>query len=274
MFPKKFTALPLLNSICEKRHQTARLNLEPFFSKPRPASLEDGLGRRTAIVVGNGPSLRSQSPEDLPSGTFFLCNNAHRLPEKWRLVSQDLVIGDPDPDWLPEVVLAGTAMQSGSTIYVSSKTPLEMPPSWDKARVVRTRVQHRLLDNYGYPKSKGDLGIPRDEFDLYKYRHTPMLAIQIALLQGYERIVLAGLDHDHVIRVLTSEIAHVDHAYAEAVTEQEIIPRRTYLALAEEVRATWGMYAALNNLAHLMGAEIIDATAGGQLDVFPKALLL
>lgn len=270
MLPRIVKFSQSLSRLCEKRHKAARSNLAPFLSFPEPAYLDAASDRRIAIVVGNGPSLRNQCPEDFPAGTIFVCNYAHKLPNGWHRASQHLVVGDPDPYWLPEVVDAGAAMRSGSTIYVSAKAPAKKPPSWDSVRVVRTHAKHRLLDHYGYPKSALDLAIPHDESGLYRYRHTPMLAIQIALIQGFKRIILAGLDHNHVIRQLIDDVPRVDHAYVESVAQQEVMPKQTYLALAEEIRATWGMYAALGTLAHLMGAEIIDATIAGQLDVFPK----
>lgn len=97
-----------------------------------------------------------------------------------------------------------------------------------------------------------------------------MLSIQIALYEGYKQIILAGMDHDHAIRQLVDEVPRVSHAYVEASAEQEIMPKQTYLDLANEINLTWGMYAAIANLAEVYEARIFDATPRGQLDVFPR----
>jgi hypothetical protein len=250
----------------------SQASLEPFFQQPRRVAFDDvGFSpSQTAIVVGNGPSLKANSRSDLPPGDVFVCNYAHRLPRDWVGTASALVVGDPDPVWLPDVVSAGAVMPPGATIYVSHRSPACPPPEWHEKTLQHVQAKMKLLDSYENPKGVADLEPLTSTSKLYAYRHTPMLSIQLALLLGYRKIVLIGLDHDHIIEQITSSVPRVTHAYRETIGEQEVMPKDTYLKLALEIRRTWGMYAALANLATVMGAVVYDATVNGQLDVFPQ----
>ncbi len=260
------------NSLSDLRKSEA--SLAPFLNHPRCIEINEVefSESETAIVVGNGPSLKANSRSDLPPGDVFVCNYAHRLPRDWAGTASALVVGDPDPVWLPDVVSAGAVMPPGATIYVSHRAPACPPPEWHGKPLQHVKAKTKLLDSYENPKGVAELEPLTSTSELYSYRHTPMLSIQLALLLGYRKIVLIGLDHDHIIEQITSSIPRVTHAYPETIREQEVMPKDTYLKLASEIRRTWGMYAALANLATVMGAVVYDATVNGQLDVFPKTV--
>ena len=222
----------------------------------------------TALVVGNGPSLSATDPSEFAFDAVYLCNYAHRLDQQWRDIAQALVINPHRQYWNEEVVQAGASMRLGSTMYLDDNSRHNIPESWSHLQILRVAAKHRLLDPYGFPKPKDSLRPAQSLDEFYRYRHTPMLSIQIALHEGYKQIILVGMDHDHVIRQLVDDEPRVFHAYKEI--EQERMPRQTYLDLANEIKATWGMYAAISNLAERYGSLILDATSRGHLDVFPR----
>lgn len=262
---------PLLKSRSLAHYQRAKKQETRFFHAPPEYGSHRLLpSARTALVVGNGPSLTQVSPSEFDVETIFLCNYAHRLNSAWVAAADNLVIDPHGEYWGEQVIQSGASMRRGANIYLSRSKDRELPPAWDHVAVKRIWTRRNLLDGYGCPKPASQLGKIESESLFYRYRHTPMLSIQVALFLGYRRIILVGLDHDHVVAQLTKKQPRVSHAYIEDAEAQEIMPKQTYLALAEEIRLTWGMYAALNNLAENYEAQILDATRGGQLDVFPK----
>lgn len=267
MFKSPFTTT-------RKAFKRGRIENRRFFSPPktyRADHLDASLS--TALVVGNGPSLASCRPSDFPVNEVFLCNYAHRIDQAWRVESRSLVLNPHQEYWSDGVVEAGASMRPGATLYLHDNTTNEIPDAWGHLRVVRISAQKQLLDSFEFPKSSQSLSKIESLSKFYRYRHTPMLSIQLALYLGYRQIILVGLDHDHVIRQLTDEVPRVGHAYPEVSNEQEQMPKQTYLDLASEIRATWGMYAALANLAGKSNALILNATPQSQLDVFPRLVM-
>lgn len=250
--------------------------LSRFFSFPDEVPAEilfNDTNRHTvAVVAGNGPSLNRTDFTRLAGLPLFVCNNAHRIPSLIALRPSHWVWADPLKMWNDDVVSAMRHADDETAFYVT-RAPLESPLGIDNGRIVRVVAKRALLDASSYPIPAASLSTVSDVRSFYSVRHSPMLAIQVALLHGYKRIVLIGLEHDYALRTLGSENLYVRHAYEESLKEIEPLIRKTILHFAEETRKTWGMYASLRNLAAVHGAIIVDATPSGLLDVFPRMQL-
>lgn len=249
-------------------------NVRPFLDHPKVVSLAELSTRfdskEIAIVVGNGPSFNLKQIKEIPHTGLFVCNYAHKIDGLIEMEPDMWLVGDPVETISLELIQAmSRAPLSTLLVLNGSKNPA--PGNlFGNREILQVTCRLRLLNLWGNPKRSASLRKIRTPRHLYTFRHTPMLSIQLALLAGYKSVILLGLDHDHVVSQITDPSLQVKHSYHEASREIEVMPRRTYLHLAHEIRLTWGEYAALGNLARKMGAEILDATPGGHLDVFTK----
>ena len=233
--------------------------------------------RRVAVVAGNGPSLIHTELDHLGRFDLIVCNRAYRIPELMDRRPSFWVMADPLEDWSDfgtDIERAIDASPSSTAFVLSSSQPESFRSRLGDSREFQfIHPVHKLVDEWLNPKAAQDLAPIHELGDFYQSRHSPMLGIQVALWQKYEVIVLVGCDHDFVrgyFEDASTPERSVQHAYAENATEQERLQPMTMLQIADEVRRTWGMYAALGSLAERMGATILDATPGGMLDVYPR----
>jgi hypothetical protein len=97
------------------------------------------------------------------------------------------------------------------------------------------------------------------------------LAIMVAMYAGCSPIYLMGLDHDWLAH--RGAFGHffpgvtID-AHASAANHD--LSRTSYGKLAATVLGLWRSYEALRAVAEQTGTQILNATDGGFLDVFPR----
>ena len=105
-----------------------------------------------------------------------------------------------------------------------------------------------------------------------KIQHTPQVMILTAILEGYKRINLVGLEHNYVKDILNKDDVCGTHFYAEDyqdVLELNIgknLPRDAYKVklsdLFQSNSIVFKTYEQLADLAKEMGVEIIDHSNG------------
>lgn len=99
-----------------------------------------------------------------------------------------------------------------------------------------------------------------------------VMALEVALFMGFGKIVLLGCDHDWLLHHGTS--AHFyredEHAIAARPGYSEWSGADVESECSSYVRL-WQQYKALLALARSRSVEIVNATPGGMLDVFPRA---
>jgi hypothetical protein len=260
--------------------RASEANLRPFFQPPRNRTLaqviDDPTSAPIAVVAGNGPSLLHTPLHHLSEFPLFVCNRANRIEALMRLRPRYWVWGDLLEDSLGHgLVDAFEVAPLETTFILTSPGATEQLPAAGRTReVIWARHHKRLLDDFLNPLPPDRLEPIESLGDCYKIRHAPMLGIQAALWLGYKTVILVGIDHDFALEQLTgTSKTVVRHAYDETKDDAEVLQHVTYLNFTHEVRITWGTYAALNNLATRLGARILDATPGGQIDVFDRLLL-
>lgn len=100
-----------------------------------------------------------------------------------------------------------------------------------------------------------------------------IMALYAALYMGFSEIVLLGCDHDWIQHLNVSR-----HFYQE---EEHALNRTGYNEwfgarldeYCKDYVNLWAQYRALGKVAAERGAHIVNATAGGMLDVFPRESL-
>jgi hypothetical protein len=97
-----------------------------------------------------------------------------------------------------------------------------------------------------------------------------VIALEIAIYMGFQRIYLLGCDHDWILHLNTSmhfyeENRHtlVQSGYNEWFGEDLESYCRDYINL-------WQQYKVFYRVARAKSIHIFNATAGGLLDVFPR----
>lgn len=94
-------------------------------------------------------------------------------------------------------------------------------------------------------------------------------AIQLALFMGSKEIYLIGCDHDYLLD--TKRVSnHHFYKEEEGISDVEHLSAFTTERWFEEYYCRWKQYRLMKEYASLNNCQIINATEGGMLDVFPR----
>lgn len=235
---------------------------------PENAALKDRHRGRRCFVIGNGPSLARQDLAPL-AGEVTIAMNAfvrhplvrHVRPTYYLFADHVFFDGTPQCD----AFLAGVRDAVTDSTFLA---PLAC---------ARTIAGRGLLpqDCTRYVAYAGMLRSANVR-DIDLTRTVPavincaQLAIMTAIYTGCSQIYLLGLDHDW----LASRV-HEGHFYAGKTLPNHAVahgdpqrwPYRDQLRSAGEA---WDGYIALREYAERRGTQIVNCTAGGFLDVFPR----
>ena len=101
----------------------------------------------------------------------------------------------------------------------------------------------------------------------------PLMALMVAMYMGLGPIYLLGTDHDHF---RTGEYKYffeptVLKGKDSTVDEQGRIRAGGWFDELTGLARLWGQYRSIKEIAVQNGVQIINATAGGELDEFPRA---
>jgi len=226
-------------------------------------------GKR-CFVIGNGPSLKSQDLAPLANEITFVMNAF------WK---HSIL----DTSWQPKYFCFADAFCYDGTAAVKQffnsvrerahsaeyLFPLEGKPVVERDALLPLDATH-FFAFQGQP-----IGFSvADTFDLTRPVPFPFstaqLAIMAAMFMGCSPIYLMGLDHDW--------LAHRGadtHFFSGRSLENH--PTATgeldysYESEIEAMRKLWKGYRKLSEFADAHGLKIFNATAGGFLDVFPRA---
>lgn len=108
--------------------------------------------------------------------------------------------------------------------------------------------------------------------DIFSMRTVVYGAIQVAIYMGFNRIYLLGCDHDYlndIARTTNHHFYKEDKGISDKLHLSEFTRERWFL----EYYMRWKQYRLMNEYAKTRNIEIINATAGGMLDVFPRVNL-
>ena len=216
----------------------------------RLAAYKDKHRGERCVIIGNGPSLRNTDVSKIKDEYTFGLNRIYLAFPDWGFKTNYLVS------------INNLVMEQ----YAEEIQQLEIP----KFLAWRSRQHIKLTDNmmflhttYYNPKFSHDV-----RGRVYEGATVTYVAMQIAFYMGFEQVVLIGVDHSFKAKGKPNETvvsggddqSHFDPKYfAKGVRWQ--LPD---LDTSEQayMRARYAYEQA--------GREILDATIGGQLTVFPK----
>ena len=97
-----------------------------------------------------------------------------------------------------------------------------------------------------------------------------IMALYAAIYMGFSEVYLLGCDHDWILHLNQSRHFYAESQHAlnrDGYNEWSAPGLDTYF---KDYLRLWKQYQALRKVAEQRGVRIINATAGGLLDVFPR----
>lgn len=218
--------------------------------------LRDRIASRTSdtcVIVGNGPSLRKSNLSLLEDVDVIISNNAFLDERLAELATYYTVV-----NYL-------VAEQSAHHINRLKGIP-KILPYWT-SYCLNGGADTYFIDAVGHPEFSKDL------FKNASWRHTvTFYNMHIAFGLGYKRVVLIGFDHSYKQKanVKEGEIVisnerdenHFDSRYFQGKKWQ-----------AADVDMMEAMYLLARKAYAEEGRELVNATVGGALEVFPRMTL-
>lgn len=130
--------------------------------------------------------------------------------------------------------------------------------------------------NYGYSLLLNDSNYDKkSQWDLTKrlfgVNSVIFTAIQVAVFMGFSTIYLLGCDHNHLSDVERGRSSHFYPDSKGVTDDRSEWPTTEQLLYSLHTR--WGQYRLIQKFLEKTGQEVLNATAGGMLDVFPRVTL-
>lgn len=154
----------------------------------------------------------------------------------------------------------------GYTSYKYSRFNfLSQHPEYDQQNFYHLNYEYsRLLDESNWCQAKlWDL-----TKRLFGVNSVIFAAIQVAVYMGFSQIYLVGCDHNHLEDVKRRRTSHF-YADDDGMTDDRH-EWQTTEQLLYSMHKRWTQYRFIQNFLKQSGQEIINATDGGMLDVFPR----
>ncbi len=144
-----------------------------------------------------------------------------------------------------------------------------------------------LLNKIHFINYIGSVQLSKEIYDNSKYwdisktpfvcRTVVFMAIQLAVYLGCNKIYLLGCDHDYILRCFNNKSFSDHHFYNDQKssysTVSDYLSEFSLANWFEEYHYRWLQYDLMRRYLSSMGVDIINATEGGILDVFPQVIL-
>ena len=225
-------------------------------------------GKR-CFIVGNGPSIKEQDLSLLTNELTFVMNGFWKHPLMKELRPKYYCFAD-------EVFFDGSSQCAKFFAdlrqIISRDTTLFVPLA---AQGIITECQLLPADQVKYVSLYGRLrdGLPGRP-DLTTILPGPMnvsqLAIMAAMAMGCSPIYLLGLDHDWLSHRGTDKHFYQGNILDNHKLATPELSNQSYKLLMECQLELWNGYEVVSNVAKQNDIQILNATFGGFLDVFPR----
>lgn len=223
------------------------------------------------VIVGNGPSLKSQEMSLLKSVFTFTVNNIFKNQSLYDSVDTDCHV-EIDPSFLnmPDTDFA----QMLSALASNEKRRLFLTSSANLKR--KSMIEsHNMMPVFLYMhKYLVDMKWPNLSFSAYSVHNVVLAAIQCAMYMGFSEIILVGcdmtsfyenLEYNANGKCIDNHIHEIDFKYYELIRKEK---DNSYML--SEYGQTLNEFKKLAEIAHANGVKILNATNGGILDMLPR----
>ena len=231
----------------------------------------DGIfaGRR-CFVLGNGPSLNALNLESLTGEISIACNgfSCHPILDTWQPYA--LCLADPDY-FLHADRFAAEFKRIGKRMPTTEVfAPLEGVRVLSECGAIRPDFLNFccLHSNMVYHRTFSvDLTMP-----VPMGQTVTLFAIAVSLYLGCDPIYLLGMDHDFLAQ--PKKPTHFSDDYDTGDSPEEVLSYSSwsYLRLIRAVGNMFEGHSNLRRVAQGRGQRIINASAGGFLDVYPRVV--
>ncbi|MBT2736730.1 6-hydroxymethylpterin diphosphokinase MptE-like protein [Bacillus sp. ISL-7] len=250
---------------------TYRKNIKPSYINMRirilsrkVKKLKDSHIGESCFIIGNGPSLTVEDLNMIKNQVSFSSNRINLLIEK--------------TDWKPYYYTFTDSLMASKffdEVYNMQKKEMFVVVSNTSYKSLRKKLgknchflrSYYELENSGLPKFSYDISKKLIQHGTVTYAN-----IQLATYMGFKNIYLIGVDHnfgiskqkDGSINFNKDLIGkdHFDENYYNSVEHKKEVPVNVY----EMTEA----YLSANRNCVERGVNIINATRGGKLEVFPR----
>jgi hypothetical protein len=236
----------------------------------------------TLYIFGNGYSIASLDLGDFKGEDCFVCNEFFRMRGFNEFIEQNNVsyfVLDGMRSFLREAQKRGMPLneillkfvdpilsdkypiivQNGMVNYISKRKPKNSigVMGSDLASIMKKK----------YPGAKVDPNIIKKAFSI---RHTPHAMVATALILGYKKIFLYGVDHTYVRDILNKSLMAGKHFYLETqmeVLDSNLVFNRNQASvklssLFLDSAKTFEIYEAQKIIADSLNIQIMDKTNG------------
>jgi hypothetical protein len=216
----------------------------------RLAGLKDSQRGKRAFIVGNGPSLARTDINKLKNEKTFGMNRVFLAFPAWGFQTSYFVC-------VNDLVIEQSAPEIA---------PLKIPKflSWRSRRFIRPDQQTIFLHStYERPAFARD-----SRGRLWEGATVTYVALQLAFHMGFDAVILVGVDHSYSSKgkpntTVVSQAADADH----------FDPRyfgQGFRWQLPDLEASERAYKMARQAFEEDGRQVLDATVGGHLTVFPK----
>ncbi len=223
-------------------------------SMQRLRQLKDRYKGQRAFIIGNGPSLRQTDVSQLKGEHTFGMNRVYLAFEDWGfhttfLVSvNDLVIEQ----------CAAEMLALPMPLFIAWRSRRHFP-----AHLPTSRLPTFLYTTYTGPRFARDA-----RFRLWEGATVTYVCLQLAFHMGFQQVILIGVDHNFVTqgRANTMIVSQGDdpNHFSPAYFGKGFRWQLPDLETSERA------YALAHQVYQAAGREVLDATVGGKLNIFPK----
>ena len=259
--------------------------------RSRRASPPDDRAERPLVVMGNGPSLRTvlDTRRDRLKGCDLMAVNfAANAPEFRQLRPDRYVLADPHfftgADRDPNVARLWEALEGVDwpmTLYVPAARRREFESRYGEA-IRRAGVRVKW---YNLTPAEGVRGVCRYLFRhglaMPRPRNVLIVALMLALREGYREIYAVGADHTWTQSLWVDDQNRVvsvqPHFYKDSKSELDRVASE-YAGyhlhdILGSLTVAFRSYFDIADFADSLGARIINATPGSMIDAFPRGEL-
>jgi len=234
------------------------------------ATLKDRHKGERCFILATGPSIKKQSLRHLAGEHCIAMSNFFVHPDYALIKPRYHCIAPYHPpiteegwqDWLNDAaarITPDTAMLFGTKDHLRNTS----------GGFFQTRPTF-FMDFGGTPQQLDAHGVDLAR-PLPHPQSATIMSLYAALYMGFEEIYLLGCDHDWILHLNTSR-----HFYDES---QHALNRNGYNEWSaggldgyfRDYLRLWSQYQSLQKIAERSNCRIVNATAGGLLDVFPRA---